>query len=183
MSERVYEPYDTGVVGFAWHRQPDAAVPAHYLPPALYDVMPGVSTATTLAAYPTREAALAALDAARAAAEKTDPPCGILSVVPMPIDADGRGPETDPAKVVRTGHEVWDEACRSLGVLTAADARLWRAGTAAAELAAACEATIRAWKAFEYDEAGVPQFDSMNRFRQARDECEFALSRYRGATS
>lgn len=36
--------------------------------------------------------------------------CGRLSAVPMPINAEGKGPEMDPSKVVRTDWEIWDES-------------------------------------------------------------------------
>lgn len=39
------------------------------------------------------------------------------TLVPMPVNAEGRGPEMDPAKVVRTDWEVWDELNRCVAVI------------------------------------------------------------------
>ena len=36
--------------------------------------------------------------------------------VPMPLNAEGQGPEMDDAKVVRIQHEVWSASMLSLGI-------------------------------------------------------------------
>lgn len=51
---------------------------------------------------------------------------------------------------------------------------------AAPDLLAACEAVVRAWDGFEYDEVGIPQFDSMNRFAQAYMLAADAVAKARG---
>lgn len=44
--------------------------------------------------------------------------------VEMPLDACGRGPETDPSKIVVVTWEVWDQLYQSFGSFdTAADAQ------------------------------------------------------------
>lgn len=40
--------------------------------------------------------------------------CGPYTVVPMPLNNRGEGPETDPAKVISTVHQVWDGACQTI---------------------------------------------------------------------
>lgn len=59
-----------------------------------------------------------------------DAVCGVVifeppfTIIPMPYNADGGGPEMDPAKVVCTVYEIWDIGCRTLGVFdTLAQAR------------------------------------------------------------
>lgn len=37
-----------------------------------------------------------------------------LCIVPMPYNAEGKGPETDPAKVVDIQYEIWDACCLSI---------------------------------------------------------------------
>lgn len=41
--------------------------------------------------------------------------CSPFQVIPMPLDADGRGPETDPTKITRTVYEIWDASCQTVG--------------------------------------------------------------------
>jgi hypothetical protein len=45
-------------------------------------------------------------------------------VVPMPLNEQGHGPETDPAEVVVTTWEVWD--CLTLAVCTTSDEAIAR---------------------------------------------------------
>ena len=49
----------------------------------------------------------------------TDPP---YTYVPMPLNAEGNGPETDPDKVVRVQHEVWDAQFNTVCLATDEDA-------------------------------------------------------------
>jgi hypothetical protein len=62
------------------------------------------------------------------------------------------------------------------GVRVAAGEANARLIAAAPALLAACKSVVRAWDAFEYDEAGVPRFDSMNRFAHAMDDAHQAIA-------
>lgn len=60
----------------------------------------------------------------------------VLFVMPMPLNADGNGPEMDPEKVVSTNYEVWDDDNDTVGVLRPESARVFAAHDA---LLAACK--------------------------------------------
>lgn len=40
----------------------------------------------------------------------------MTTVIPMPLNKDGEGPEMDPNKVVETVWELWDDDCQTLSV-------------------------------------------------------------------
>lgn len=47
---------------------------------------------------------------------------GLLTVIPMPVNAAGEGPETDSTKAVRTDWTLWDECNCTIAICRDEDA-------------------------------------------------------------
>lgn len=77
---------------------------------------------------PTMRAVLSELLARRASTDAADPAYtdgGRFYYVPMPVNADGHGPEMDPAKVRWTQHEIWNELHLSIGTFASEEVAKW----------------------------------------------------------
>jgi hypothetical protein len=176
VSERVYEPYEkTSDRYWCWFK---AGVNPSDVPAAVFDAL-GLPSSQTVAAYPTREAALAALDAARA---KAEPKVAWLPYMSL-TEAEWVEPlnEWDLSRLAYEYRNSQDRGFLGLVVkeLERRDATAGGVPDAASGLAAACEEARRVVgliipKLVINDDPGAgPLLDML----------DAALANYRGASS
>lgn len=183
MSERVYEPMeDAGDGTFVWWKE--GAGPGD-MPPALFDALRGgVLNADgrigMALSYPTRAAAMAALAEARAKVGGRHPQADQLhdgngyTVTGVPGGTTWEFSTPSGERFIEPTSELHRRVVSLL--IERDEAQAVARPDVNAELLAACEEMVRAWDAFEFDEHSVPRWDSMNRFRQARDSADAAIA-------